>query len=205
MEAYFLTDQGQVRGHNEDSGGIYYNSSGQLLAVIADGMGGHQAGDIASEMAVSIIQQSWKESKELKDPEEIEAWLAHILFYINNEIYQLATEKEEYAGMGTTIVVVINCGDFITVAQIGDSRCYLHNANVFNQITEDHSLVNERGRTGQISREDAEEHPRKNIVLRALGTEVNVEADIRSLSWEYGDKLLLCSDGLTDKISKEKI
>ncbi|HLQ97845.1 MAG TPA: Stp1/IreP family PP2C-type Ser/Thr phosphatase [Candidatus Dormibacteraeota bacterium] len=205
MEAYFLTDQGQVRGHNEDSGGIYYNSSGQLLAVIADGMGGHQAGDIASEMAVSIIQQSWKESKELKDPEETETWLSHILFYVNNEIYRLATEKEEYAGMGTTIVVVINCGDFITVAHIGDSRCYLQNANGFNQITEDHSLVNELVRTGQISREDAEQHPRKNIVLRALGTEVNVEADIRSLSWEYGDKLLLCSDGLTDKISNEKI
>src|SRR5690625_1401150 len=93
MEAYFLTDQGQVRGHNEDSGGIYYNSSGQLLAVIADGMGGHQAGDIASEMAVSIIQQSWKESKELKDPEETETWLSHILFYVNNEIYRLKSKE----------------------------------------------------------------------------------------------------------------
>src|SRR5699024_12037813 len=119
MEAYFLTDQGQVRGHNEDSGGIYYNSSGQLLAVIADGMGGHQAGDIASEMAVSIIQKGWKESKALETPEEIETWLANILFYINNEIYHLASEKEEYAGMGTTIVVVIQCGDFFTVAHIG--------------------------------------------------------------------------------------
>lgn len=205
MEAYFLTDQGQVRGHNEDSGGIYYNSSGQLLAVIADGMGGHQAGDIASEMAVSIIQQGWNESETLKAPEETEAWLADILFQVNHEIYHLASQKEEYAGMGTTIVVAINCGDFFTVAHIGDSRCYLQNSNGFKQITEDHSLVNELVRTGQISKEDAEQHPRKNIVLRALGTEENVDADIRSLSWEIGDKLLLCSDGLSDKISNEKI
>ncbi len=205
MEAYFLTDQGQVRGHNEDSGGIYYNSSGQLLAVIADGMGGHQAGDIASEMAVSMIQKSWKESEALKVPEETEAWLADILFHVNNEIYNLALEKEELAGMGTTIVVVINCGDFFTVAHIGDSRCYLHNENGFKQVTEDHSLVNELVKTGQISEEDAEQHPRKNIVLKALGTEDNVAADVRSLSWEIGDKLLLCSDGLSDKISKDKL
>src|SRR5690554_3702703 len=164
MEAYFVTDQGQVRGHNEDSGGIYYNPSGQLLAVIADGMGGHQAGDIASEMAVSMIKKGWKEGAELKFPDEAETWLHEILLHVNHEIFTLASEKEELAGMGTTIVVAINCGDFLTIAHIGDSRCYLQNENGFKQITEDHSLVNELVRTGQISKEDAEQHPRKNIV-----------------------------------------
>lgn len=205
MEAYFLTDRGQVRGHNEDSGGVYYNSSGQLLAVIADGMGGHQAGDIASEMAVSMIQDRWQKSKALKVPEETENWLAEALSDVNHEIYELASQKEELSGMGTTVVVIINSGDFITIAHIGDSRCYIQNENGFKQITEDHSLVNELVRSGQISKEDAEQHPRKNIVLKALGTEEKVDADIRSLSLEYGDKLLLCSDGLTDKISNEKI
>lgn len=205
MEAYFLTDQGQVRGHNEDSGGVYYNASGQLLAVIADGMGGHQAGDIASEMAVSIIQRGWKSSRELTVPEETETWLANILLEVNHEIYNLAIQKEELAGMGTTIVVAINCGDFFTVAHIGDSRCYLKSENGFSQVTEDHSLVNELVKTGQISQEDAEQHPRKNIVLKALGTEEHVEADIHSLSWEIGNKLLLCSDGLSDKISNDKM
>lgn len=205
MEAHFLTDRGQVRGHNEDSGGIYYNPAGQLLAVIADGMGGHQAGDIASEMAVSIIQDSWQKSKELTVPEETETWLDEILLHVNHEIYELASQKEDLSGMGTTIVVIINSGDFITIAHIGDSRCYIQNENGFNQITEDHSLVNELVKTGQISKEDAEQHPRKNIVLKALGTEETVNADIHSLSWEFGDKLLLCSDGLTDKISNDKI
>lgn len=205
MEACFLTDRGQVRGHNEDSGGVYYNSTGQLLAVIADGMGGHQAGDIASEMAVSIIQDKWQKSNELKVPEETEAWLAEILLHVNHEIYELASKKEGLAGMGTTIVVIINSGDFITIAHIGDSRCYIQNENGFKQITEDHSLVNELVRSGQISKEDAEQHPRKNIVLKALGTEEKVDADISSLSLEEGDKLLLCSDGLTDKISNNKI
>lgn len=205
METYFSTDRGQVRGHNEDSGGVYYNPSGQLLAVIADGMGGHQAGDVASEMAVSMIQDSWEKSKALKLPEETEAWLSEILSDVNHEIYELASQKEELAGMGTTIVVIIYSGDFITIAHIGDSRCYIQNENGFQQITEDHSLVNELVRSGQISKADAEQHPRKNIVLKALGTEETVIADIRSLSLEFGDKLLLCSDGLTDKISNNKI
>src|SRR5690625_5237099 len=107
--------------------------------------------------------------------------------------------------MCTTAVIAICTNDFITIGHIGDSRCYVNNANGFQQITEDHSLVNELVKTGQISTEDAEHHPRKNIVLKALGTEQSVHADIKSLSWEKSNRLLLCSDGLTDKIPNDEL
>lgn len=205
MQTQFLTDRGQVRDHNEDSGGVYYNVSGQILAIIADGMGGHQAGDVASEMAVSTLKSEWKDLTELSSPEQTEDWLSDVLQNINTSIYEQAKQHEEYAGMGTTVVVAISGEDFMTIGHIGDSRCYLYNENGFNQVTEDHSLVNELVRTGQITEEDAKFHPRKNIVLKALGTEPHVLADIQSISFEQGDRLLLCSDGLTDKLSNGEL
>ena len=110
----------------------------------------------------------------------------------------------ECEGMGTTIVAVILTESFSTIAHIGDSRCYILNESGFSQITEDHSLVNELVRTGQISKEDAENHPRKNVLTRALGTEVFVDMDIKTIVFEEGDFLLLCSDGLSNKVHETK-
>lgn len=200
MKAQFFTDRGLVRAHNEDAGGTFYNQADQLLAVVADGMGGHKAGNIASNMAVSIIKEKWEQNKRCKVPEQAEHWLASIIAEVNEAIYDGASSVEAYKGMGTTAVIVISTHDFVTVAHIGDSRCYLLNENGFSQITEDHSLVNELLRTGQITKNDAGQHPRKNVVLKALGTEEQTDADIKSLSWERGNKLLLCSDGLSDKV-----
>lgn len=200
MEAEFLTDRGRIRAHNEDAGGTYYNLSGQLLAVIADGMGGHKAGDVASQTAVSMIQEKWQQMTEITTPEQCETWLLNTLAEINTTIYEQSLTYEAYEGMGTTAVIVISTADYITVAHIGDSRCYIYNENGLKQITEDHSLVNELIRSGQITKEDALNHPRKNVVLKALGIEKEVTADISSLNWEKNDKLLLCSDGLTDKV-----
>lgn len=205
MQGHFLTDRGQVRSHNEDSGGIFPNDYGQYLAIIADGMGGHQAGDVASKMATSIIEKKWRSMERLNSPEEAEEWLENALLDMNTSIYQHSLEKEECQGMGTTIVIAICVDEFITVAHIGDSRCYLYNDFNFKQITEDHSLVNALVQSGQISKEDALQHPRKNVVLRALGTSETVEPDIQTISWENGDKLLLCSDGLTDKVRDHEL
>jgi len=205
MEAEFLTDRGQIRTHNEDAGGTYYNLAGQLLAIIADGMGGHQAGDVASQMAVSMIQDKWQHMKEIITPEQSEKWLAETISEINTTIYNRSLDIPACEGMGTTVVIVISTEEYITVAHIGDSRCYIFNEDGFKQITEDHSLVNELIRTGQISKDDAVHHPRKNVVLRALGTEREVTADIKSLGWEKHDKLLLCSDGLTDKVLDDEL
>ncbi|UII57369.1 Stp1/IreP family PP2C-type Ser/Thr phosphatase [Cytobacillus spongiae] len=205
MKAVFMTDQGKIRQHNEDNGGIFNNLVGHRLAIVADGMGGHRAGDVASEMAISLLKEKWEQTNDLLTAEQAESWLRTSISEVNQEIFKHSKEHAECEGMGTTIVAVISTGLFATVANIGDSRCYLLNDDGFKQLTEDHSLVNELVRTGQISKEDAEHHPRKNVLLRALGTEQNVEADIRTIMFEDGDVLLLCSDGLSNKVGEDEM
>lgn len=205
MIGQFMTDRGRVRTHNEDSGGIYYNATQQLLAIIADGMGGHRAGDVASQMATEIIGEKWDEAIHFTSPELVEKWLMNVLKEINQTILKKAQEKKGCQGMGTTVVISICTDEFVTIAHIGDSRCYMLDEHGFKQVTDDHSLVNELVRSGQISKDDAEHHPRKNVLLKALGTEENVLADIKTLEWEKGNKLLLCSDGLTNKVLDEEL
>lgn len=205
VDGIFLTDRGQIRSHNEDSGGIFFNQNGELLAIIADGMGGHQAGDVASGMATSLIRQRWEKRDGGFHPQEVEGWLADAISSVNKEIFNYGKNREECLGMGTTIVLAVCLDDFATIAHIGDSRCYLLNENGFRQVTEDHSLVNELVRVGQITKNDAEHHPRKNVLLKALGTEEHVKADIRTIEWEDGNALLLCSDGLSNKLDDEEL
>lgn len=205
MEACFLTDRGRVRKHNEDNGAVLRNNNHVLLAVVADGMGGHKAGDVASGMTVAEFEGIWKDQLQLETPEQVENWMVASVNLINEKIYNYASEHEECLGMGTTLVVAVCTRDFVTIGHIGDSRCYLRNGNGFAQITDDHSLVNELVRSGQISREDAELHPRKNVLMRALGTEKEVNLDITTINWEPNDTLLLCSDGLTNKVSDDEI
>ncbi|WP_010649398.1 Stp1/IreP family PP2C-type Ser/Thr phosphatase [Oceanobacillus massiliensis] len=205
MEGHFLTDRGQVRSHNEDSGGIFYNSNQQLLAVIADGMGGHQAGDVASQLAIDLVRDKWLPQTGISSPEKIETWLSNTVSEVNHSIYEYSLKNKECEGMGTTIVIAICLEEFVTIAHVGDSRCYILNENGFKQITNDHSLVNELVRSGQISEDDAEQHPRKNVLLKAMGTETNVSEDILTVEWEAGDRLLLCSDGLSNKLNDEDL
>lgn len=202
MRSFFLTNRGKVRQINEDSCGVFYNKYGQLLAVVADGMGGHLAGDVASNMTTSQLQTYWEASEEIQTSEAAEQWLKEHITKVNSNLYNHSLENAECKGMGTTVVAAICTDLFSTTAHIGDSRCYILNANGFQQITEDHSLVNELVRSGHISKEDAEHHPRKNVVLRALGTETNVEIDIKTIILEDGDYLLICSDGLSNKVSE---
>ncbi|WP_067730879.1 Stp1/IreP family PP2C-type Ser/Thr phosphatase [Oceanobacillus damuensis] len=205
MEGYFLTDRGQVRSHNEDSGGLFYNADKQLIAVIADGMGGHQAGDVASKLATDLVRDKWQDQSGLHSSEEAEKWLSAAISEINQSIYEYSLEKNEYKGMGTTVVIAVCTREFVTIAHVGDSRCYIFNENGLKQITEDHSLVNELVRSGQISEDDAEQHPRKNVLLKAMGTEQTVSEDIRTVEWEIGNKLLLCSDGLSNKLNDKEL
>lgn len=198
----FMTDIGKVRQHNEDSGGIFFNQAGQTLAVVADGMGGHLAGDVASAMTVTELQRIWEAAPEIETAEQAENWLKKSIAQVNTMLYEHAKSHAECNGMGTTIVAAIITKLFFTVAHIGDSRCYLLNEAGFSQVTEDHSLVNELVRSGEITKEDAEHHPRKNVLMRALGTERYVEADSKSIVFEEGDLLLLCSDGLSNKVSE---
>jgi PPM family protein phosphatase len=205
MKAVFMTDQGRVRLHNEDAGGIFLNRDGNRLAIVADGMGGHRAGDVASEMTISQLKREWEAANGIRTADEAETWLKEQITSVNSMLLDHAMNHSECDGMGTTIVAAISTNRFVTIANIGDSRCYLLNESGFKQVTEDHSLVNELVRSGQISREDAEHHPRKNVLLRALGTEKTVEMDIKTIIFEEGDILLLCSDGLSNKVSEQEM
>lgn len=205
MMSVFKTDQGKVRHHNEDNGGIFVNRKGDRLAVVADGMGGHKAGDVASKLAAGLLEERWKETDDVETPAAAEKWFADHVSDINQAIYEHALANKECEGMGTTLVGAICTERFATIVNIGDSRCYMLNESGFSQLTEDHSLVNELVKSGQISKEDAEHHPRKNLLLKAMGTEKHVDMDLKTITFEDGDMLLLCSDGLSNKLSGNEI
>lgn len=205
MRTIFKSDRGKVRQHNEDNGGIFINSEGVHLAIVADGMGGHRAGDVASMMTIEMLKESWQQSSQIETANDADEWLRIHISKVNEALFQHAENNSECQGMGTTIVAAICTEKFATIANIGDSRCYLFNESGFKQVTEDHSLVNELVRTGQITKEDAENHPRKNVLLRALGTETKVEMDVLTVIFEEDNMILLCSDGLSNKLSEQEM
>ncbi|MCM3110199.1 Stp1/IreP family PP2C-type Ser/Thr phosphatase [Lederbergia lenta] len=205
MTAIYKTDKGKVRKQNEDSGGIFTNKLGETLAVIADGMGGHNAGEVASQIAVNSLEEQWAAVDNAMTPEQAGNWFLKNVEAVNQKILTRAQENMEYDGMGTTLVAAICTDLFATIVNIGDSRCYVMNEAGFKQLTEDHSLINELIKTGQISREEAELHPRKNVLMKALGTEQAIDMDITTITFEQGDKIFLCSDGLTNKVSESEI
>ncbi|MFJ5713357.1 Stp1/IreP family PP2C-type Ser/Thr phosphatase [Neobacillus sp. NPDC093127] len=205
MKAVYRTDRGRIRQNNEDSVGTFVNRDGHRLAIVADGMGGHRAGDVASNMTLTHLQKMWEDSEGIQTADQAEAWLKTHILQVNKLLFEHANNNLECEGMGTTIEAVIATQLFSTLAHIGDSRCYILNDIGFQQLTEDHTLVNELVRTGQISKEDAEHHPRKNVILRALGTEPDVKIDIKTIMFEEGDFLLLCSDGLSNKVNEAEM
>jgi protein phosphatase len=204
VDTFYLSDRGRVRQHNEDCVGVFENEVG-VLAIVADGMGGHLAGDVASQMTISTFKELWEQVKNIDSPKDAESWFIEKVSEVNKTVYDHSLSNPECQGMGTTIVGAIITPSFATIGHIGDSRCYLLNNSGYKQVTQDHSLVNELVRSGQISKEDAEHHPRKNVLLRALGTEQTVELDVSTIEFEQEDVLLLCSDGLSNKVSDEEM
>jgi PPM family protein phosphatase len=156
-------------------------------------------------MTYTELAKQWADAAGISTADHAEKWLEDHIIAVNSLLFEHARKNAECDGMGTTIVAAIATEHFATVANIGDSRCYLLNESGFKQVTEDHSLVNELVRFGQISKEDAEHHPRKNVLLRALGTTEKVEIDIKTIIFEEGDILLLCSDGLSNKVSEQEM
>ncbi len=204
MKYFYQTDIGSVRSSNQDNVNIFTKKD-MFLAIVADGMGGHNAGEIASEMTVASISQAWETLKKTMKPTEAESWLIKKIEETNEIIYQYATENVACEGMGTTIVAAICTSGFASICHIGDSRCYMLSKNGFHQITEDHSYVNYLLKTGEISKEDAENHPRKNVLTKALGTKESVKPDVKSVSFEEGDKILICTDGLYSLVENDLI
>ncbi|SFL47653.1 protein phosphatase [Paenibacillus sp. 1_12] len=200
-----LTDVGRVRLVNEDRAVVQEDINGVALAILADGMGGHQAGDIASQMAVDIIHEQLQTLTAEATVLERKSCLKDAVELANEKIFEFASQRENYHGMGTTVVVAMADEDTVVIGHVGDSRVYRINQSGIEQLTEDHSLVNVLVKSGQITREEAGHHPRRNVLTRALGTESTIEIDIQDLTWQQGDTLLLCSDGLSSLISSEQI
>ncbi|SDG96372.1 protein phosphatase [Alteribacillus persepolensis] len=205
MNTVFLTDTGKVREHNEDAGGVFVNKTGDYLAVVADGMGGHQAGDVASQMTTDMLRESFEGLNETLTPDKAGKWLERAFQEINEKVFEQAGKNRHLQGMGTTLVAVVCTRSFIVITHVGDSRAYLWTDQELQLKTEDHSLVNELKKSGQLTAQEADNHPQKNILTRALGTEVSLKSEQTVLEWKKGDAVVLCSDGLTNKVTDNEI
>ncbi|MBO5292006.1 MAG: Stp1/IreP family PP2C-type Ser/Thr phosphatase [Lachnospiraceae bacterium] len=202
LKTFSITDIGRKRKLNQDYVYSCEQPIGNLpnLFLVADGMGGHNAGDYASKYTVETIVEEISRSFE-KNPVRI---LQKAIEKANTHIREKAMEEEALAGMGTTVVAATCMGKYLQVANVGDSRLYVVNDKI-TQITRDHSLVEEMVRMGGIDRESARNHPDKNIITRAVGAQDTVEVDFFSVELSVGDIVLMCSDGLTNMLEDEEI
>jgi len=205
MRMVSRTDTGRVRSVNEDRVFIRELEGGFALAIVADGMGGHQAGDIASQMAIDIIGRELEQNGGNAELAARTQLIERAIATANSRIFSVAAEMSQYHGMGTTVVVALAHGNDMSIGHIGDSRLYRFREGVLTQLTEDHSLVFELMKSGQISPEEAAVHPRRNVVTRALGTEPEVRADLKEIDLLENDYYLICSDGLTNMIQDDSI
>jgi len=211
LEMVSLTHPGMVRAHNEDSVACEESCG---LAVLADGMGGYNAGEVASGIAASVVSTEIKHYLENAHPEDkVEGSGEEVAVMLlrsnvqkaNSSIYHAAESQPQYAGMGTTIVSGLFYDNRVAVAHIGDSRMYRLRGEVFESITRDHSLLQEQIDSGMISKADARMSQNKNLVTRAVGIDAEVEAEIHVHEVKRGDIYLLCSDGLNDMVEDEDI
>jgi serine/threonine protein phosphatase PrpC len=188
---------GKVRQVNEDQAWSGRLTGGLTAAIVADGMGGHRAGDVASSLAVNSLVQSLKDWEEASSVIDGASKLRDMIRKANEVVYETASLNEQYHNMGTTVVMALLDGSSGLIGHIGDSRAYRLRGGQLEQLTEDHTLVNELTKSGQLSPEEAAHHPRRNVLTRALGTDREVEVDVQIIDWQIGDLLLLCSDGLS--------
>lgn len=205
MKSYYGTNSGKVRNNNEDNL-IVYESDDYYLCIVADGMGGHKAGEIASNIAVNTIKQLFIE-KLKKRKFRVPRFIIESAEIANKAIYEEALNNEEYSGMGTTVTMsVIDKNEKVAyVGNVGDSRTYLINDNYIKQITDDHTFVQELVKKGEITNAEAKNHSERNVITRAMGCESAILIDIFEIELRENDKLLLCSDGLTNHITDNDI
>lgn len=205
--AYAKSDIGKAREMNQDAYYISDSSSEVKLYLLADGMGGYKGGEIASSLAIkctrSYIENNFKETP--KDKENLIQLVASSMEYANMVIYEKAKENKELEGMGTTLEVCLIYNNKAYIGHIGDSRIYRIRKGVMRKLTKDHSYVQKLVEDGTITREEANVHPKKNMLIKALGCTPFVEPDIRARNIEKNDILIMCSDGLTNMVTEEKI
>ena len=193
------SDQGKVRGTNEDA--CIVNIRDKVF-LVADGMGGHAAGEVASQIAASTVEEF---VTELNPDARLDELLKNAVTEANKRVYEAQMQKSEYRGMGSTLTVLAFSENRFYIAQVGDSRAYLLRDGSLNQLTQDHSVVWPLYENGILTKEDISKHPQKNLITRSIGTYPQVEVDLQNDVACKGDTFLLCSDGLTDVLSDQDI
>ena len=201
MKVVSATNVGNYRKNNEDS---YYVNESKNLYVLADGMGGHLAGERASKMATEIIGQDFAKDSKIKSIDDAIEIFSSSIRDANKKIFESSQENEDYRGMGTTLSSGLILGDVLIYSNIGDSRIYRINEEM-EQITQDDSFVNYLIEIGEITEEEAKNHPKKNVLTKAMGTTSDIEIIVNTLDIKDKDVFLFCSDGLTNMVSDEEI
>lgn len=207
IETFGLSDVGCIRELNEDCFCIhgFDENYDRGFCILADGMGGHNAGEVASQSAVKFIAEEMQKLLSDEEEKEVPGRLSKIVSEANEKLYKMSKENRIHSGMGTTAVVAFICDKVAYIANVGDSRAYAIRGDEIVQITTDHSVVAELVMSGTITPEEARIHPQKNIITRAVGTDTNVKVDVFEYDYSQGDILLMCSDGLTGMLKDDEI
>ncbi len=201
MKAVSIYETGCVRKKNEDN--LLIMSEVNLFAV-ADGMGGHNAGELASKLALEELEKRSSVLLDTKD-EDIQEWMSQAMLEANKLVFEASSDSLETEGMGTTLTALVINGAKAVIGHIGDSRIYLWRENTLSQLSEDHSMVNELVRLGQLTEEKARDHPHKNVLSRALGVERSITIDCFQFRVQDDDVFILCTDGFSNMIEDEEM
>ena len=204
MKSFYLTDTGKIRDHNEDSVIVVKNKDGDYLMAVADGMGGHSAGEVASSIAISYLGKSFNETFSKMEKVKAVKWLRDSVIDINELIFSYVKDHPESRGMGSTLVVAIVTKDYILFGNIGDSSGFVMKDDALHKVTYDHTLVNLLLKAGELTPEEAKDHPKKNVLMKALGANDPIDIDIFDCDTDISS-ILLCSDGLTNMLDNDQI
>lgn len=204
MKTFYITDTGKVREHNEDSVTIVNNSNGEYLMAVADGMGGHRAGEVASNLAIKHLENEFFSLDSIGSKTDAVIWIKQMVDKINELIIEYSEKYPDSKGLGTTLVIAIVTSGYILVGNIGDSSGFAMKENKLYKVTHDHTLVNLLAEAGKLTEQEAMNHPKKNILMKALGALEEIDIDVFDVDMNV-DKILLCSDGLTNLVSQDQI
>ena len=204
MKTFYLTDAGKIRSHNEDSVIITKNQSGDYLMAVADGMGGHSAGEVASSIVITHLSKCFNESFCNMEKSKAVDWIREMATEVNDLIFSYAKDHVESKGMGTTLVLAIITKDYVLIGNIGDSSGFVMKDSKLHKVTYDHTLVNLLIKAGELTAEEAKNHPKKNVLMKALGANNPIDIDIFDCDMDISS-VLLCSDGLTTMLDNEQI
>ena len=204
MKAFYLTDAGKVRDHNEDNVTIVKNGEGSYLMAIADGMGGHSAGEVASSIAINYLIDEFTNSFKKMSKVDAVNWIRDSVNEINSLIFKHEREHPESKGMGTTLVMAVLTKNYLLFGNVGDSSGFVMKDDNLHKVTYDHTLVNLLVSAGELTKEEASVHPKKNVLMKALGAADEVDVDIFDCDMDISE-ILLSSDGLTSMLDREGI